>query len=776
MKKQFTLCLLLATLSLSAQQLPPVNHTNQATVLVNKAVSERFFLGIPTGPTPVFPAYVPDSLKKKAVYMVDGTSVLSRGIYIYNTTTSLWEKDGVNQFPLDANVVHKAGAETIAGNKTYTGSTGFSTVTFSDPALNAKLLKSNGSGIVVGTTVATELGYTPANDAEVVKNTGDQSVSGNLNLADGKTIGWGGTVSTPAQSVGAQNVTTVIGGVGKILNLASGSFAGIGMSTDNFDTNGFAYFGFGGNKLKSTLFDDGFTSGRLASQNALVELVSTTKGFQLPRMSQAQRLAIAPESYNGSMATMLYQNNLDEGIYYLNSANNWLRFLNTNDLTAYAPASQAITNQTNTPEAKSINVSGHIAIGGGTDNSSPLTINPNAGTLPVASTLPTARFVALQDRENKVQIDGRNGIPSLIFAREGANGGAPKKDSIAFQIQLATMRPDSDYSETRTSVIRAKYVEDVTADAQGHDFSVDNVMQGTKVNRRRFFISDKGYAAFGAGSASTLFEVVVPSAGVGLISTTSGSATVTGTNSVFTTSFNPGDAIMIGSETRYVSVVSTNTSLTTTAAWTATNTAAQYSVVSKKVFRVHPNGVAEFPSYTTAGGIAYFKTAGELAQTAALSGLLKGNGTGAPTAAVADVDYMPANKIIDAGQQTLASTISWTGTTAPSGTTNHTYQWTQVGKMVTVRFSLAYSVSGTALTEVLVDFPSDLPAPATVTGIAVTNNAYTGYGGFLTSIANPLVATGRVGIKSTSGVYQIRCIAASANAAYAQLVVTYWTN
>ena len=56
-------------------------------------------------------------------------------------------------------------------------------------------------------------------------------------------------------------------------------------------------------------------------------------------------------------------------------------------------------------------------------------------------------------------------------------------------------------------------------------------------------------------------------------------------------------------------------------------------------------------------------------------------------------------------------TITWTGTTAPSGATNHFYQWQQVGKMVTLQIVLAYGNAGSAVSNVTMTLPSDCPAP-----------------------------------------------------------------
>jgi len=73
----------------------------------------------------------------------------------------------------------------------------------------------------------------------------------------------------------------------------------------------------------------------------------------------------------------------------------------------------------------------------------------------------------------------------------------------------------------------------------------------------------------------------------------------------------------------------------------------------------------------------------------------------------------------DITEKTLSNTnIVWTGTTAPSGTSNHTYRWSQVGRLVTIRVSLNYTVAGNSLISLSIPFDnmSDLPIPATITG------------------------------------------------------------
>jgi hypothetical protein len=75
----------------------------------------------------------------------------------------------------------------------------------------------------------------------------------------------------------------------------------------------------------------------------------------------------------------------------------------------------------------------------------------------------------------------------------------------------------------------------------------------------------------------------------------------------------------------------------------------------------------------------------------------------------------------DSTQKAYTGTITWTGTTAPSGTTNHTYQWSQIGKLVFLRINLDYSVVGAALTQLIMTLPSDCPTPLIPTNVGATH-------------------------------------------------------
>jgi hypothetical protein len=71
---------------------------------------------------------------------------------------------------------------------------------------------------------------------------------------------------------------------------------------------------------------------------------------------------------------------------------------------------------------------------------------------------------------------------------------------------------------------------------------------------------------------------------------------------------------------------------------------------------------------------------------------------------------------------TYGGTITWTGTTAPSGATNHTYRWTRIGKLVTLTISVVYATNGTGLTSAVFTLPSDAPNPVQPSGLTSASN------------------------------------------------------
>lgn len=117
------------------------------------------------------------------------------------------------------------------------------------------------------------------------------------------------------------------------------------------------------------------------------------------------------------------------------------------------------------------------------------------------------------------------------------------------------------------------------------------------------------------------------------------------------------------------------------------------------------------------------------------------SGTGAVYSTAGTITYRKAS---DSTSQTYAETIIWTGTTPPSGTTNHTYEWSQNGRVVNFRITILFGTAALAITKALLPFPSDMPKPVNVPGFTTSGISrmyiLSCNGGNTQTIVNPLSA------------------------------------
>jgi len=134
-----------------------------------------------------------------------------------------------------------------------------------------------------------------------------------------------------------------------------------------------------------------------------------------------------------------------------------------------------------------------------------------------------------------------------------------------------------------------------------------------------------------------------------------------------------------------------------------------------------------------------------------------------------------AKKMIDSISKAYTSTITFAGT-APSGTTNHSYEWSQNGRVVTFRISTFFTVAGSGNTSVSFAVPSDMPTPALVTGYQVSSDdkmyILSCNGGNTRTIANPLSCW----VAYNGGTPIFKVYAASQNLQYLSITGLYFTN
>ena len=126
-----------------------------------------------------------------------------------------------------------------------------------------------------------------------------------------------------------------------------------------------------------------------------------------------------------------------------------------------------------------------------------------------------------------------------------------------------------------------------------------------------------------------------------------------------------------------------------------------------------------------------------------------------------------------------SGTITWTGTTAPSGATTHTYRLTQVGKCVTIHIALVYATNGAGLTAVQMTLPSGAPTPAQPTGLTgALANMYP-INGQIANVANTIIAGQTRGFlrNNTAGNgYEIILNFQTSALGQVGVIAQYWTN
>ena len=131
---------------------------------------------------------------------------------------------------------------------------------------------------------------------------------------------------------------------------------------------------------------------------------------------------------------------------------------------------------------------------------------------------------------------------------------------------------------------------------------------------------------------------------------------------------------------------------------------------------------------------------------------------------------------IDSAERAYTDSIIYTGGTRPSGTTNHTYEWTRNGRLVTFRINVFFGTAGSGNTKALLPFPSVMPTPSTVTGFTVSNVSrmipVLCNGGVSTTQVNPLSAA----IIFNAGTPAISVDPVAQNLQVIQVSGSYFTN
>lgn len=154
-------------------------------------------------------------------------------------------------------------------------------------------------------------------------------------------------------------------------------------------------------------------------------------------------------------------------------------------------------------------------------------------------------------------------------------------------------------------------------------------------------------------------------------------------------------------------------------------------------------------------------------------------GNGVLNASIANDGTIVAKNLKQTTEQVYSSAITWTGTTAPSGATNHSYMWSQAGNVVTLRIILDYGTAGAGLTAVALDLPSDLPKPETPAGVTTANDVVNYGSGAITSAKTAITTNASfcvLRLKTDPNTYEIYINRASGAYRYAYAMIQYFIN
>jgi hypothetical protein len=124
-------------------------------------------------------------------------------------------------------------------------------------------------------------------------------------------------------------------------------------------------------------------------------------------------------------------------------------------------------------------------------------------------------------------------------------------------------------------------------------------------------------------------------------------------------------------------------------------------------------------------------------------------------------------------------TITWTGTTAPSGATNHSYRLTQIGKCVTLNVVIFYATNALNVSAVTLTLPSNAPTPIQPTGLTSALQ-YLYPINFQTSTSTNVLVSGQTrGMlrnNTANNGFEMNLNFASISINQVNLTLQYWTN
>lgn len=140
------------------------------------------------------------------------------------------------------------------------------------------------------------------------------------------------------------------------------------------------------------------------------------------------------------------------------------------------------------------------------------------------------------------------------------------------------------------------------------------------------------------------------------------------------------------------------------------------------------------------------------------------------------VESLAGSKVVP--ETVYSGSPVWTGTTAPSGATTHSYRWTKIGNRVDLNIHLAYANAGSALTQCLIPLPTDCPTPDRPNGSSAASSIQYPATGYLSTGLTAAPVASRAWLQANAGNtgFNIVIVTASTNARVAFANITYYTS
>lgn len=130
------------------------------------------------------------------------------------------------------------------------------------------------------------------------------------------------------------------------------------------------------------------------------------------------------------------------------------------------------------------------------------------------------------------------------------------------------------------------------------------------------------------------------------------------------------------------------------------------------------------------------------------------------------------------GSQTLAASVTFPGAGLAPATPTNTYNWTQIGNLVTYQFTLVYASAGTTVTSLIIALPSDMPNPFEQSGLtAASAQLYPAFGRAANGATATMVTNATSALRRNSGdtAYEFFTVLASGTYSHFFIIGSYFT-